>query len=465
MFSEKTYRQRREELRKGVERGGIILLPGNVESPRNYPDNAFHHRQDSTFLYFFGLQLPKLVGVLDIEAGKDYLFGDDYTMSDIIWMGPQPSIKELGAKCGIEAENVFTSEKVHEVVTAAIRLGRPVHFLPPYRGDNRLRLIEWLGIKPGVLKDYVSEDLIDAVVRLRSIKSDEEIAQMEDACEIGYRMHTRAMQMAKPGVSEREIAGEIEGIALKYGLGMSFHPIVSQHGETLHNHSHDGILETGRLLLVDTGAENVYNYCSDHTRTLPVGGKFTPRQKDIYEIVLAANDRAFEIAKPGMLYRDVHLEAVTVIARGLIALGLMKGDAAEAVAKGAHALFMPHGLGHMMGLDVHDMEDLGENNVGYDRETARSRQLGHNVRMGRRLAPGMAISSEPGIYFIPAYIAQWKEQGLNAEFINFDKLEAYTDFGGIRLEDDLLVTSTGSRILGSRRIPITVAEVEEAMRG
>lgn len=464
MFAKETYTKRREELRKKVSHG-LILLPGNSEAPRNYPDNTFHHRQDSSFLYFVGLELPGLAAVLDIDEGQDYLFGDDYTMDDIIWMGPQPTIRELGAKSGFRSENVFPAAKLYGKLAETIRKGRPVHFLPPYRGDNKLKLVDWLGIKPTILQDYVSQELIRAVVALRSIKSEEEIRELEDACEIGYRMHTAAMRMTRPGIAEREVAGEIEGISLKYGKGVSFHPIVSQHGETLHNHNPDGILESGRLLLVDAGAENVNGYASDFTRAFPVDGKFTQRQKDIYNIVLAANNHAFGLAKPGMIYRDVHLSASKVITEGLIALGLMKGNADEAVANGAHGLFMPHGLGHMMGLDVHDMEDFGEDNVGYDDEIQRSRQLGHNVRMGRRLQPGMVMTVEPGIYFIPDYIAQWKAEGLNKEFINFDKLESYFNFGGIRLEDDLLITASGNRMLGKRRIPVTIEDVEAEMAG
>ncbi len=449
-------------LRERVSKGGLILLPGNGEAPRNYPNNAFSHRQDSTFLYFFGLELPGLAGVLDIDSGEDYLYGDDYTMDDIIWMGPQPSVKELGEKCGIR--NTAPLSAIRDQLTLAIRKGRPIHFLPPYRAENKLLLAEWLGIKTGAIADRISVELAIAVVSLRDKKSDEEIAQIEDACEIGYQMHTLAMKMCRPGVSERDIAGAIEGITLRMGKGVSFHSIVSQHGETLHNHSHDGILESGRLLLVDAGAENVMNYCSDFTRTFPVSGRFSPMQRDIYDIVLAANARALELAAPGLLYRDVHLAAVKVIVEGLISLGLMKGNADDAVAAGAHAMFMPHGLGHLMGLDVHDMEDIGEKYVGYDLETERSAQLGvSNLRMARRLQVGMVMTDEPGIYFIPAYIEQWRSAGTGRNFINFDKLEPYMDFGGIRIEDDLLITPAGNRILGKRRVPVTVDEIEDFM--
>lgn len=464
MFSKETYTKRRAQLRERVSRKGLILLPGNSEASRNYPDNGYHFRQDSNFLYFFGVKQPDLAGILDIDAGEDWLFGDDLSMDDIIWTGPQPTVSELGAKCGIV--NTAPMTKMQEVLNMAIRKGRPIHFLPPYRADNKLKLSKWLGICPDALADRISIELAIAVVSLRDKKSDEEIREIEDACEIGYRMHTTAMKMCRPGARERDIAGAIEGITLEMGEGVSFHSIVSQHGETLHNHSHDGILEDGRLLLVDAGAENLMNYCSDFTRTFPVNGKFSPMQRDIYNTVLAANTRAFQLAKPDMLYRDVHLAAVKVIVDGLTSLGLMKGNADDAVASGAHALFMPHGLGHLMGLDVHDMEDIGEKYVGYDLETERSTQLGvSNLRMGRRLQVGMVMTDEPGIYFIPAYIAKWKAEGTNKEFINFDKLEPYMNFGGIRIEDDLLITPTGNRILGKRRIPVTIEEVEAFMAG
>jgi Xaa-Pro aminopeptidase len=300
---------------------------------------------------------------------------------------------------------------------------------------------------------------------MRDKKSREEIEQIEAACRIGYAMHTTAMKMCRQGMSEREVAGAIEGVAIEQGWGTSFYSIVSQHGETLHNHSHDGILANGRLLLIDAGAEAVSNYCSDFTRTIPVSGRFTAMQKDIYDIVLAANNRAFELSAPEIKYVDVHLASARVLLEGLKALGLVEGNINDAISEGIHSLFMPHGLGHQMGLDVHDMENLGENYVGYDAETPRSEHPSmRTCRMARRLQPGMVITVEPGIYFIPAYIAKWKNEGLARDFVRFDRLEAYADFGGIRLEDDMLITEEGNRMLGERRIPITTAEVEEFMR-
>ena len=461
MFSKETYSNRRAELaRKMQESGskGLLLLPGHGEAPANYANNAYHFRQDSTFLYYFGLALPDLVATIDIDTGEATLFGDDFTVEDIIWMGPQPRVAELGTRIGVS--KTAPAAALAETVAQATAKGREIHILPPYRAQTKLLLSSLL---PNAT---LSEAFIRAVVSMRDKKSAEEIAQIEEACAIGYEMHTLAMRMCRPGVSEREIAGAIEGVALQKGWGVSFHSIVSQHGETLHNHNHDGILEKGRLLLVDAGAEAVSNYCSDFTRTIPVGGKFTNRQKDIYDIVLAANNHAFSISAPGVRYVDVHIASSRIIVEGLRSLGLVHGNIDDAVAAGVHSLFMPHGLGHHMGLDVHDMENLGENYVGYDDETPRSTDPScSRCRMGRRLEPGMVVSVEPGIYFVPALIAKWRtERPLGSEFVDFDRVEGYLDFGGIRLEDDMLVTENGNRLLGARRIPITTAEVEAAIQ-
>lgn len=463
MFSKEIYQSRRAELSKRVPSGGLILLPGNGEASMNYPNNVYHFRQDSSFLYFFGLQLPDMIGVIDIDNGTETLYGDDITIDDVIWTGPQPTISELGSRCGVADTKGLSS--LWEQINLAIRKGRRVHFLPPYRAENKLRISDLLGVKASSIGDYISVELAIAIVSLRDKKGVEEIEEIDRACRIGYDMHTTAMKMCREGVVEREIAGAIEGVAMQYGGGTSFPSIVSQHGETLHNHCYDGVLERGRLLLVDAGAQTTMGYASDFTRTIPVGGKFTQQQKDIYNIVLAANSRAFELSSPGKLYKDIHLESAKVLIDGLKSLGLMKGDTDAAVAAGAHALFMPHGLGHMMGLDVHDMENIGEKYVGYDLETERSTQLGvSSLRMGRRLEAGMVMTVEPGIYFIPALIEKWNGEGLNSQFINFDKLDPYLNFGGIRIEDDLLITEGGNRMLGKERIPVTVEEIEEFMR-
>ena len=462
MFETSVYKNRRARLKEKVK-SGLVLILGNGEAPANYTDNTYKFRQDSSFLYFFGLNQPGFAGVIDIDAGDEYIFGNDVDMDDIIWMGPQPSVKDMAARVGVSKTAPFA--RLADCMKTAISQGRRIHFLPPYRFRNMLLLEELLGIRPALVKNYASLELIKAVVDLRSVKEPCEIEEITKACNIGYEMHTAAMRNCKPGVKEQYIAGLIEGIAASYGSMVSFPVILSQNGETLHNHDHSQILQEGRMMLTDAGAEEVSHYCSDFTRTVPVGGKFLTRQKEVYNIVLAANNKAIEIAKPGVTYQYVHLEVCKVLAQGLKDLGLMKGDVNEAVAAGAHALFMPHGLGHMMGLDVHDMEDLGQIYVGYDDETRPIDQFGtSSLRMGRRLQEGFVITDEPGCYFIPALIDQWRAQGIHKEFLNYDKIETFKDFGGIRLEDDILIIPGGSRFLGDKRTPITVEEVEEIMR-
>lgn len=461
MFDSSVYKQRRQALREKVGHG-LILILGNNEAPANYPDNTYKFRQDSSFLYFFGHSHPGYAGVMDIEAGEDYFFGNDVTMDDIIWMGPQPSVKDLAAQVGVEKS--FPFDKLKEFIGKAISQRRPIHFLPPYRYDNMLLLEDLTGIRASMTKQHASVELIKAVVALRSVKEACEIAEIDKACNIGYEMHTAAMRLCKPGVSEQYIAGILDGIASSYGNMVSFATILTQNGQTLHNHDHSHLLEAGRLMLTDAGAESVTNYCSDHTRTIPVGGKFTSRQRDVYSIVLDCHDKALELAHPGVTYKSVHLEVCKVLAQGLKDLGLMKGDVNEAVAAGAHALFMPHGLGHMMGIDVHDMEDLGQCYVGYDDEIRPSDQFGlASLRMGRRLQEGFVITDEPGCYFIPALIDKWKAENMQKDFLNYEAIEKFKDFGGIRLEDDILIIPGGSRFTGEKHIPITISEVEQIM--
>lgn len=461
MFESSIYQKRRQALREKMS-SGIILILGNNEAPANYPDNTYKFRQDSSFLYFFGHAHPGYAGIIDIDAGEEYFFGDDVTMDDIIWMGPQPSVKELAARVGVDKS--FPFSQLRTMVGKAISQRRKIHFLPPYRYDNMLLLEELTGIRASMTRQHASVELIKAVVSLRSVKEACEIAEIDKACNIGYEMHTAAMRLCKPGVSEQYIAGVLDGIASSYGNMVSFATILTQNGQTLHNHDHSHILEAGRLMLTDAGAESTTNYCSDHTRTIPVGGKFTSRQRDVYSAVLACHDRALELARPGVTYQSVHLDVCKVLAQGLKDLGIMKGDVEEAVAAGAHALFMPHGLGHMMGIDVHDMEDLGQNYVGYDNEVRPSQQFGlASLRMGRRLEEGFVITDEPGCYFIPALIDKWRAEHLHTDFLNYDVIETFKDFGGIRLEDDILITPDGSRFTGEKRIPITLEEVEQFM--
>jgi Xaa-Pro aminopeptidase len=409
------------------------------------------------------LNHPGFAGVLDVDSGEEYLYGDDVEIDDIIWMGPQPSTRELAAGVGVSHAAPFA--RLAGALREAASAGRRIHFLPPYRSYNMLLLEDMLGVHHSLLKSYASLELIRALVALRSVKEPCEIEEIRRGCNIGYEMHVAAMKLAHPGEKEQYIAGLLEGIAASYGCMVSFPVILSQNGETLHNHDHSQTLTAGRMMLTDAGAETLMNYCSDFTRTVPVGGKFSGRQKDIYNIVLACNDKARELARPGVTYQQVHLEACKVLARGLKELGLMKGDVDEAVAAGAHALFMPHGLGHMMGIDVHDMEDLGQIHVGYDEETRPIAQFGtSSLRMGRRLQPGFVVTDEPGCYFIPALIDQWRAGKMHEAFLAYDKIETFKDFGGIRIEDDLLITREGATCLGDRRIPATVAEIEETMR-
>lgn len=462
MFNREVYINRRNQLRTKIS-SGIALILGNNETPMNYPGNTYHFRQDSNFLYFFGLDHAGYAGVLDIDENKDILFANDLDMDDIIWMGPQPSVKEQASKVGVE--NTMPFDELQNYIQKAISQGRKIHFLPPYKGENKILLESLVGIKPAQQKEKASVELIKGIVSLREIKEKCEIEEIDRACNTGYLMHTTAMKMAHPGMSEREIAGVIEGISLSRGGVTSFPIILSMNGQTLHNHDHSNMLQEGRMMIVDAGCETTLHYASDNTRTVPVGGKFNQRQREIYQAVVDANNHANTLIKPEVFYRDVHFGACEVIANSMKALGLMKGDMKEAVQLGAHALFMPHGLGHMMGLDVHDMEDLGENYVGYNEEIQRSTIFGTAfVRLGKRLKENFVITNEPGIYFIPELIDQWKAEKKFEQFINYDKVETYKDFGGIRLEDDILVTSNGCRIMGDERIPISVEEVEDLMR-
>lgn len=459
MFSKETYINRRKALKELIGNGLVIIL-GNNDSPANYPNNCYTFRQDSSFLYFFGAKRDGLAGAIDIDNDKEYFLGNDIDIDDIVWYGSVESIRDMADMVGVAQAAPFN--KLTELVAQAKQTGQKIHFLPPYRHDHMILLEELLGIKPSQQKEASSMELIKAVVTLRSTKSDEEIKEIERACSIGFKMHTTAMKLAQPGVTEHFIGGTIDGIANALGDKVSFSSIVTMHGEILHGAPKMNYLEAGRLLLVDAGAETINNYCSDHTRTTPVSGKFTHRQRDIYTIVEQAHDLALKKAKPGVLWYDVHMDVCRLITNGLKDLGLMKGDTEEAVASGAHALFLPHGLGHMMGMDVHDMENLGQTNVGYDEEIQPSTQFGTaSLRMGRRLQKGFVVTDEPGIYFIPDLIDNWKANNINSNFLNFDVIEKYKDFGGIRIEDDVLVTENGVRFLGKDIIPYHADDVEK----
>jgi Xaa-Pro aminopeptidase len=457
MFKSDVYVKRRDDLRRKMKTG-LALFIGNMESPMNYPANTYHFRQDSDFLYFFGLDLPGFAGWMDFDSGKDTIFGNEVDLDDIVWMGPQPLVRDLALKCGVTSTAPMT--KLEEVIKDAVSKRRRVHFLPPYRGETKMTLGSLLKENPCQMKTLASTDLIKAVISMRSIKDKVETDEIEKAVDIAYEMHVTAMKMCKPGIIEQDIFGTLEGIALAKGGGTSFPIILSINGQTLHNHSHSNILKKGRMMVTDAGAETNLHYASDITRTTPVGGKFSELQKDIYEIVLKTNTEAIKATRPGLSNRDLHLMACRNIASGLKELGLMKGDTEEAVAAGAHALFMPHGLGHMMGLDVHDMEALGENFIGYNDHVKRSDQFGISfLRFALPYMPGHVFTIEPGCYFIPELIEKWKSEKKFTEFINYSKIDKYMSIGGIRIEDNVLITEKGHKLLG-KPIPKTVKEIE-----
>ena len=458
MFDSKVYISRRERLHK-IVKNGIAVFIGNNESPFNYPANAYHFRQDSVFLYYFGIDLPDFVAVMDFDSGVDIIFGNDFIIDDIIWRGPQPTVSEIAKKCGID--NSYPFSRLETIIQEALAKDRKIHFLPPYRGETKMTISSLLKENPCRMKSFASVDLIKAVVEMRSIKEDIEIKEIEKAVDIAYEMHVTAMKMCKPGVKEQEIFGKIEGIALSKGAGVSFPSIVSVNGQTLHNHSYENILSEGKMLVVDAGAETNMHYASDITRTTPVGGKFSRMQKDIYDIVLKANIEAINAARPGISNKDIHILACKVITGGLKDLGLMKGNVDEAVESGAHALFMPHGIGHMLGLDVHDMEGIGEDFVGYGDNTKRSAQFGTAfLRFALPYKPGHVFTIEPGCYFIPELIDKWRSESRFMEFVNYETINAYMSVGGIRIEDNVLITDTGCKKLG-KPIPKNVNEIEE----
>ena len=452
LFDKNTYAERRQLLKERIG-SGIILLMGNNDSPANYPSNVYRFRQDSSFLYFYGLHREGLTGIIDVDNNREYLVGDDIDIDDIVWFGSVDSVADMAAQTGVAQSMPMSA--LPDFVRKAKASGQRIHFLPPYRHDHQIQLMDMLGIHPSQQRKAASVELIKAVVDQRAVKSAGEIAEIERACAIGYEMHTTAIRMCREGVTEQEIAGRISGIASSYGCMVSFPSIVTMHGEIMHGYPSPRPLEAGRLLLVDAGAETNENYCSDNTRTTPISGQFTQRQQEIYSIVRDCHDYALTLAAPGVKWWDVHFGVCRMMTDRLKELGLMKGDTEEAVRAGAHAMFMPHGLGHMMGMDVHDMEGLGQTYVGFDDEVRPNlEQFGTNcLRMGRRLQEGFVVTDEPGIYFIPALIDEWRAKGHCAEFLNFDKLETYKDFGGIRIEDDILITADGCRYLGKERIP------------
>ena len=461
MFSKETYINRRNKLKREAGKG-ILLFLGNNESPMNYADNTYHFRQDSSFLYFFGLKHPGLAAVLDCESGEETLYGDNFTIDDIVWMGKQPTISERASTCGIV--KTAPAFQLFADLQNIKSPGRKIHFLPPYRAENKIRIFELLGIVPSKQHEFSSLDFVKAIIAQRNYKSAEEIVEIEKAVNVAAEMHVAAMKMLRPGMRESEIAAEMERIALASGGSISFPVIATINGQTLHNHFHGNITKSGQLFLLDCGAETAMGYAGDMSSTFPVDKKFTTRQKEIYQVALDAHEAAIGMLKPGIPFKEVYFESCRTILRGMGELGFFKGDVDEAVAEGVHAMFFPCGLGHMMGLDVHDMEDLGEQYVGYDNEP-KSTQFGiKSLRLARKLEPGFVLTIEPGIYFIPDLIDKWRSEKKFTDFLNYDQLEAYKDFGGCRNEEDFLITENGARLLG-KPIPKTIEEVEGMRKG
>ena len=462
MFDATVYRDRRNRLKKDLG-SGLVLLLGNDEVGMNYTSNTYAFRQDSTFLYFFAIDQPGLAAIIDVDAGTETVFGDDVTVADIVWTGPQPTIADHCKPAGLASSAPLSELPTR--IAAAIGQGRRIHFLAPYRPEHTLKIGGLLGLHPSAVRDYRSAELHKAIVKQRSYKSDAEVADIETAINVSREMYLAAMPGAKPGRYEREVVADITRIATARGFAMAFPVICSVNGETLHNPFHRNLMKTGDVIILDSGVETPSHNASDITRTIPVGGTFSTRQREIYEMVLRAQLTAIGAIKPGVPYKQVHMLAAKSFATDLKAAGLMKGDVDEAVAAGAHALFFPHGLGHMMGLDVHDMENIGETFVGYDETVSRSTQFGLGyLRLARKLEPGFVLTVEPGLYFIPALIDQWKAAKTFDAFINWDVVEKYRGAHGFRIEDDVLVTKDGNRVLG-QPIPKTVDDVERACKG
>jgi Xaa-Pro aminopeptidase len=459
-FSKETYISRRKLLKQKMG-SGLLLFLGNEESSVNFKDNWYPFRQDSTFLYFFGLDMPGLSAVIDIDQDTEILFGDNLTTEETIWQGSHPALSDLAEAVGIE----ITKSKREIGRFLASVVNQHVHFLPPYRPENSQKLAQWLDRSISEIHSQVSVDLIKAVVSLRSIKSEEEIQEITKAVNISVSMHKKLMIKAKPGMMEYELLGLVTGQALSLGGSVSFPPIITIDGQILHNHNYSNMLVEGKMLLGDFGAESAMHYAGDITRTIPVGSRFTDRQREVYQIVLHAYHAAVAALKPGIRFKEVHLLACRKLAEGLKGLGLMKGNLNEAVNQGAHALFFQCGLGHMMGLDVHDMEDLGEEYVGYTDDLKKSTQFGlKSLRLGRELEKGFVLTIEPGIYFIPQLLDQWQAEKLHSEYIDYEKVAQYRDFGGIRVEDAYVITETGSMLLGDP-LEIEIKAIEGIRKG
>jgi Xaa-Pro aminopeptidase len=458
MFTKEIYTNRRKQLASSIE-SGIVLFMGNEESPMNFKDNAYHFRQDSTFLYYFGINEPHLAAIIDLDEDEIVVFGDEMSLDDIVWMGRQETLQEKCLATGVP--QLRPSAALNGYLSKALEQQRQVHFLPPYRGENKIRLANALQLPVDQLATAASIIFIKAVIAQRSIKSAEEIQELHQAASNSADIHLMVMQMAKPGQTERDLVAAIQQAAVASGGQLAYPAIVTTRGEILHNHYYGNTLKEGQLVLNDSGVETALGYAGDLTRTFPVSKKFTLEQKAVYDIVLEAYQQATNLLSPEVRYLDVHLKSCKTLATGLKDMGLMKGNIDDAVEQGAHALFFQCGTGHMMGLDVHDMEDLGENYVGYtDTLPKNTSQFGlKSLRLGKQLEPGFVLTVEPGIYFIPELMDQWAASNKFSEYINYDNLQAFRNFSGIRVEDDFLITSTGHEMLG-KPLALTTGEIE-----
>lgn len=461
MFDKNIYISRREKLKELVG-NGLILIMGNSELPMSYPDNAYNFIQDSSFLYYFGLNSPDLVGVIDIDNNKDYIFGKEFTIDDIIWMGQQQTFKERAAEVGIE--NFVELEELEKTLKNAKDKGQFIHFTNQYRLENSLKISKLLDLNLDDVNRKFSKKLVTEIIKMRELKKDYEVLELEKATNATREMHLTAMKNVKPEMKGYELVALLEAAAKKHNATTSFHTICTTNGQILHNHFHGNTLKEGDIVLLDCGARLENGYCGDMTTVFPVSGKFDSRQKDIYSLLIEMFNRAEECTKPKVTNSYVHLEVCKTLAKGLVERGIMEGDVEEIVSAGAHALFFPHGLGHMIGLDVHDMENFGEDNVGYDDTTKRATQFGlKSLRMGKELKPGHVLTIEPGIYFIPELIERWERENKFKEYINYEEVKKYLDFGGMRYEGDFLITENGNRRLGDK-MPKYDYEVEDILR-
>lgn len=455
-ISKNTYEARRNELKKRLG-SGLLLFLGNDEVGMNYADNTYTFRQDSSFLYFFGLDFAGLAAIIDIDENRTVVFGNELTIDDIVWTGTQPTLKEKCEMVGVTES--LPLNRLKSFLDRGQAKGQKVHFLPPYRGDHRVWLWELLGIEPAAQTSRASIPFIQAVVDMRNHKDEVELKLIEEAVDLSTRMHLTAYRMAHPGIEESQIAAAIAEVAARHGQAQSFPTIATTQGQILHNHGFVHTLKEGDLFLLDAGAETKEHYAGDLSSTMPVSNRFTSQQAEIYNIHLDSFQAAVDCLKPGVPFRDAHIAAATRIAEGMKSLGLMKGDPAEAAESGAYALFFPCGLGHMMGLDVHDMENLGEQYVGYGGKP-KSTQFGFkSLRLARPLEPGFVFTVEPGIYFIPELIDKWRAEKQFTDFICYEKLDAWRNFTGIRNELDYAITADGARLLGTIKKPMTISEV------